>query len=48
MGFSVLGFMIAASIPLMANIDVVRGRADAEAWSAERQINEEEGEAQIE
>ena len=46
--FLFLGFMIAASIPLMANIDVVRGRADAEAWSAERQINEEEGEAQIE
>jgi len=47
-GFAFLGILLAASIPLMAQIDVVRGKADAEQWSIEREVaNEEEGEAQI-
>jgi MFS transporter, UMF1 family len=40
--FLFLGLMIGMSIPLMGRVDVVRGKADAEAWSAERQIHEEE------
>jgi Vacuole effluxer Atg22 like len=40
--FLFLGGMIALSIPLMRGIDVVRGKADAEAWSAERQSHEEQ------
>ena len=44
--FLFLGIMIAASIPLMGKIDVVRGKADAEQWSAQRRINEEEQEGQ--
>ena len=39
--FLFLGIMIGGSIPLMARIDVVRGKADAERWSAERQRREE-------
>jgi MFS transporter, UMF1 family len=34
--FLFLGAMIAASIPLMAKIDVVRGKADARSWRVER------------
>ena len=44
--FLFLGIMIAASIPLMGKIDVVRGKADAEQWSAQRRLNEEEQEEQ--
>ena len=44
--FLFLGIMIAVSIPLMRKIDVVRGKADAEQWSAQRRINEEEQEEQ--
>jgi len=40
--FLFLGFMIAASIPLMRKIDVVRGKADAERWSSEREIIEDD------
>jgi len=43
--FLFLGLMIGTSIPLMGKIDVVRGKTDAEAWSAERQIHEEDEEA---
>jgi MFS transporter, UMF1 family len=40
--FLFLGIMIAASIPLMGRIDVVRGRANAERWSAEREVTQED------
>lgn len=40
--FLFLGVMIAASIPLMRRIDVVRGKANAERWSSEREIHEDE------
>lgn len=46
--FLFLGCMIAASIPLMKRIDVVRGKADAERWSSEREIREEETEIEVE
>ena len=39
--FLFLGIMIAASIPLMGKIDVVRGKADAEGWSGQRLHSEE-------
>lgn len=45
--FLFLGIMIAVSIPLMRKIDVVRGKADAGEWSAERETNEEEEESQV-
>jgi UMF1 family MFS transporter len=45
--FLFLGIMIAASIPLMKQIDVVRGKRDAETWSAERQINEDGEELRV-
>lgn len=35
--FLFLGCMIAAGIPLIARIDVVRGKADAERWTEERE-----------
>lgn len=44
--FAFLGFMIAVSIPLMARIDVVRGKVTAERWSAERERQNEEIEAE--
>jgi UMF1 family MFS transporter len=40
--FAFLGIMIAGSIPLMARVDVIRGKWDAELWSAERQVIEEQ------
>ena len=43
--FLFLMIMIGASIPLMKRIDVVKGKADAEGWSEERQIREEQEEA---
>ena len=46
-GFAFLGALLAASIPLMAQIDVVRGKADAEAWGLERETVNEEEEARI-
>jgi MFS transporter, UMF1 family len=46
--FLFLGIMIAASIPLMGRIDVVRGRANAERWSAEREVTEEDDDSRVE
>jgi len=43
-----LGCMIAASIQLMKRIDVVRGKANAERWSSEREIREEQTEIEVE
>jgi MFS transporter, UMF1 family len=45
--FLFLAIMIAASIPLMGKIDVVRGKGDAAAWGVEREINEEEAESPV-
>jgi len=39
--FAFLGLMIALSIPLMARIDVVRGKAEAERWTEERRAQED-------
>lgn len=46
--FLFLGCMIAASIPLMKRIDVVRGKAIAERWSSEREIIEDDAETPVE
>jgi MFS transporter, UMF1 family len=40
--FAFLGLMIGLSIPLMARIDVVRGKAEAQRWSAERERHDRE------
>ena len=40
--FAFLGIMIGLSIPLMAKIDVVRGKAEAQRWSAERERQDRE------
>jgi MFS transporter, UMF1 family len=42
--FAFLGIMIALSLPLMAKIDVVRGKRDAETWTRERRVMEVEEE----
>jgi len=45
--FMFLRIMIGGSIPLMARIDVVRGKADAERWS-EEPLRREEREEEVE
>jgi UMF1 family MFS transporter len=40
--FAFLGILIAGSIPLMAKVDVLRGKAIAETWSAEREVTDEQ------
>ena len=46
--FAFLGIMIAGSIPLLAKVDVLRGKRGAETWSAEREVLEEEQDLQVE
>jgi UMF1 family MFS transporter len=43
-GFLFLVFMLGAAIPVLAGVDVERGRADARAWSSSHGDDRDEAE----